>query len=400
MTGEQAAQPTRPRAMIPGVVRRHLQAVETLIDMRERDVAARRGTLGLLSDYDECLSAHLDGVAAGGARAQSLCDAALPAAPAAAFFIPTIDAIRRKQYERVQELIRLSETTPEGLPAIRFAFGWVEPEHLQGIVIRLLTAPDAVSRCLGICACASHGVHPGPHLQRLAEEDPHPHVRARALKAAAELGRLDLMPACARAAKHDADAACREWAAWSAVSMGERGTTLDALGHFAIPQVPRMPAPLQLALQAMSAGASRSLLQAVSTAPEHLEVLIEGSGITGDPAYVPWLLRHIDHPDFGASARDAFALITGAALVEVEQGADVAQAQRWWDANASRFTPGQRYFMGAPVTREHCIAVLNHGHQRQRILAAHYLSLLEPGTPLFNTSAPAWRQQRLLAGMN
>jgi hypothetical protein len=35
----------------------------------------------------------------------------------------------------------------------------------------------------------------------------------------------------------------------------------------------------------------------------------------------------------------------------------------------------------------------------QRILAAHYLCLLEPGTPLFNTSAPALRQQRLLAKM-
>jgi hypothetical protein len=53
--------------------------------------------------------------------------------------------------------------------------------------------------------------------------------------------------------------------------------------------------------------------------------------------------------------------------------------------------------MGAPVTREHCVHVLKTGYQRQRILAAHYLCLLEPGTPLFNTSAPAWRQQKLLA---
>jgi hypothetical protein len=61
---------------------------------------------------------------------------------------------------------------------------------------------------------------------------------------------------------------------------------------------------------------------------------------------------------------------------------------------------GQRYFMGAPVTWEHCLDVLKHGYQRQRILAAHYLCLLRPGTPLFNTSAPAWRQQRLLAQMH
>jgi hypothetical protein len=78
---------------------------------------------------------------------------------------------------------------------------------------------------------------------------------------------------------------------------------------------------------------------------------------------------------------------------------DIAKVERWWAANASRFQKGTRYFMGAPVTREHCIEVLKNGYQRQRILAAHYLCLLEPGTPLFNTSAPAWRQQRWLAKM-
>jgi uncharacterized protein (TIGR02270 family) len=71
----------------------------------------------------------------------------------------------------------------------------------------------------------------------------------------------------------------------------------------------------------------------------------------------------------------------------------------WWEKNGSHFQSGTRYFMGKSVTREHCIDVLKNGYQRQRILAAHYLCLLEPGTPLFNTSAPAWRQQRLLATM-
>jgi uncharacterized protein (TIGR02270 family) len=78
---------------------------------------------------------------------------------------------------------------------------------------------------------------------------------------------------------------------------------------------------------------------------------------------------------------------------------DVDRIEAWWAANGNRFQKGTRYFMGAPVTREHCIHVLKTGYQRQRILAAHYLCLLEPGTPLFNTSAPAWRQQRLLAKM-
>ncbi len=396
---EQGTGPTRPRAVIPGVVRRHLHAVDTLIAMREDDVVARRKTLALLSDHDDALSSHLDGVAAGGGRATSLCDRALPTAPSAAFFIATIDALRHAQYARVQELIGLAEQVPEGLAAMRFALDWVEPNRLQGIAIRLLTAPDASSRYLGISACASHGADPGAYLQRLAQQDPQPPVRARALQAAAELGRVDLASTCARAAVQDEDVSVREWGAWSAVSMGERGTPLEALAHFATPDAPGMPAALQLVLQAMSAPAARSLLHRVSAFPEHLELLIEGSGIAGDPAYVPWLLNHMENPDVAASAHDAFVLITGAAAAGQGHGMELADAQRWWDANKSRFTPGQRYFMGAPVTREHCIEVLKTGYQRQRILAAHYLCLLEPGTPLFNTSAPAWRQQRLLADM-
>ena len=78
---------------------------------------------------------------------------------------------------------------------------------------------------------------------------------------------------------------------------------------------------------------------------------------------------------------------------------DGPKVEKWWKASSSRFQQGIRYFMGAPVTRQHCVHVFKTGYQRQRILAAHHVCLLEPGTPLFNTSAPAWRQQRLLAQM-
>ena len=131
----------------------------------------------------------------------------------------------------------------------------------------------------------------------------------------------------------------------------------------------------------------------------------------------------------GRIAGEAFTLITGAdlALLDLERKPpenfesgpnddpddpnvdmdpddglpwpDVKKVEAWWQANQNRFQKGTRYFMGQPVTKEHCIHVLKTGYQRQRILAAQYLCLLEPGTPLFNTAAPAWRQQRLLAAM-
>ncbi len=68
--------------------------------------------------------------------------------------------------------------------------------------------------------------------------------------------------------------------------------------------------------------------------------------------------------------------------------------------NKQRSQVGMRYFMGEPVSVEHCKNFLRDGYQRRHIAAALYLPLLQPGRPLFNTSAPAWRQQRWLSKMS
>jgi uncharacterized protein (TIGR02270 family) len=158
--------------------------------------------------------------------------------------------------------------------------------------------------------------------------------------------------------------------------------------------------------------------------------LIQGAGIAGDPHYVPWLIKQIGNPKLARLAGESLSFITGLDLAHVDlEGSapeggeagptespedenvamdpddglpwpDPVKIQRWWDPNAHRFQPGVRYFMGEPVNIENCKRVLHEGYQRQRIAAALYLSLLRPGTPLFNTSAPAWRQQRLLATMS
>ena len=179
----------------------------------------------------------------------------------------------------------------------------------------------------------------------------------------------------------------------------------------------------------MTASAAHGVLRQLAKESPQRRWLIQGSGIAGDPAYVPWLISHTREEKTSRLAGEAFSLITGADLsalnlerpqpegfesgpnddpedenvdMDPDDGLpwpDPDKVEKWWAATAGRFQKGTRYFMGAPVTREHCIDVLKNGYQRQRILAAQYLCLLDPGTPLFNTSAPAWRQQRLLAKM-
>jgi uncharacterized protein (TIGR02270 family) len=75
---------------------------------------------------------------------------------------------------------------------------------------------------------------------------------------------------------------------------------------------------------------------------------------------------------------------------------DAEKIAAWWQDNAQRFAAGARYFMGQPPTVPHCLNILKTGFQRQRESAALHLCFLKPGTLLFNTAAPAWRQKRWL----
>ena len=170
-------------------------------------------------------------------------------------------------------------------------------------------------------------------------------------------------------------------------------------------------------------------MRSLATDTAQLRWVIEGAGLVGDPTYVPWLMKHMSDDKLARLAGESFSLITGAdlALLDLERKPpenfesgpnddpndanvamdeddglpwpDAERVQRWWTQNSSGCMPGQRYFVGGLVTREHCIEVLRTGYQRQRILAAHHLCLLEPGSVLFEWRAPAWRQARALAAL-
>jgi uncharacterized protein (TIGR02270 family) len=298
---------------------------------------------------------------------------------------------------------------------------------LQGIVAESLDSAQPLRRLAGIAASAMHRVDPGL-VQRRRLEDSDAMVRARALRAAGELGMQGLVSQLA-SATDDEDSACRFRAAWSAVLLGDRQRALAALRAMALEQGPFRDRAMQLALLASTPAACQELLRGFSADPARRRTLIRGIGLMGDPALVPWLIEQMDSDALTRAAGEAFSLITGADLAALdlerkppeglETGPnddpddgnvdmdpddglpwpDIDRVTRWWSANADRFTAGQRFFVGQPVTGEHCIEVLKTGYQRQRMLAAFHRSLLQPGTPLFEWRAPAWRQKRALAAL-
>ena len=427
MTMEYASGGDDDVLMVPEVVRIHVEEAATLYDGRAVLTRAPHITLFQLRQSDDRMAAHLDGVAVAGEAAWPFCFAALEQPSPGAAFVATVRALESRQQPSLEHLLAMAAGAADTARGVVAAFGWIEPEKLQGQVPHLLAASCPFQRLLGVATCAMHRVDPGL-IAAVRLQDSDAAVRARALRTAGELGCLDAGPLCT-ATLDDEDDGARFWSAWSSVLLGARGKALDVLAQLGTENGSWRQRAFRLMLQASAMGPAHALLQQIARDPTQLRWLIEGSGIVGDPRYVAWLIGFMTKDETARLAGEAFTLITGADLdklqlyrerpddfesgptddpadddvaMDPDEGLmwpDAHKVDRWWAANRSRFQNGQRYFMGAPVTREHCIDVLRNGYQRQRILAAHYLCLLEPGTPLFNTSAPAWRQQRLLAQM-
>jgi len=413
--------------ILPAIVRQHIEEGAVLAGTRDALTVAPHINLRDLRVRDRRLAAHLDGILVAADEAWSLCMETVSELPYSGTFVAGVRALDERHSSRLCELLVIATSTPAARDGLFAAMGWSAREQLQGFVARLLMSEDHSSRVMGIAACALHRVDPGlAAAHRLA--DSHPLVRRCAIAAAGELGRSELMRECASAIE-DSDPDCQFWAARSTVLLGDRDRGLDVLKRIAVTPSPDRARALALTLQASELAASQSMLRELAEDASQIRWVIKGGGILGDPAVVPWIIRHMSDPDTARVAGEAFATITGLDLfqgfevarpegfesgpsedpndenvaMDPDEGLpfpDVEKIQAWWDKNSHRFQPGTRYFMGAPVTREHCIDVLKNGYQRQRILAAHYLCLLDPGTPLFNTSAPAWRQQKLLAQMS
>jgi uncharacterized protein (TIGR02270 family) len=413
--------------IIPVVVAQHVEAASHLIGVRSTLVRAPHVSLSILRRYDNRLAAHLDGLTVAGDSAWPFCENALADGSSGGVFTAATNAIEGGRKDCLPAVIEVAKRNAIACRGLTAALEWLEPRNLQGIVVGLLSSADPGLAAIGVAACAFHRVDPGIMPSRLCE-DPRPPVRARAFCAAGELGLREIQEVLVRLIADD-DPECRYWVARSAVLLGDRDVALKALTTFATSGGPHRTDALALAVQAMNERTAHVFLQRLFTNPDGLRLLIQGCGVAGDSAYVPWLIGHMQNDATARLAGQAFSWLTGVDItalalerhrpedfnsgpndevgdsnVEMDEDEglpwpDSARISYWWAKHGDRFQPGVRHFMGASVTREHCVDVLKNGYQRQRILAAQYLSLLTPGLSLFNTSSPAWRQQRQLAEM-
>lgn len=415
--------------VLPYIVEQHCEETAFLLIQRGSMLAGPAVGIKALGRLDERLAAHLDGLRVAGNFGRRLAGRAAlaPGAAGPDLFAAAVLALEAGDLAGFLALSG-APAVPEGRRSVLLAaLGWVSANALRGIGSALLDDPLPLNRALGLGACILHRVDAGKHLEAaIASADAG--LRSCALRCAGESGRPDRLAAC-RKALADSDAGCRYSAARSAILLGDRTASLDVLADLATRPEEGPRRGLDVLLKRMETGAAHAYLKNLARQGSRIRDVVRGTGLCGDPRYVPWLIETSTTPALARLAGEAFCNLTGVDLEEEQLGRpapphfasgptdnpaaddvamdeddglpwpDAVKLQAWWKVNQGRFQPGRRYFLGAPPTVEHCKHVLREGYQRQRIAAAEYLCLLTPGTPLFPTSAPAWRQQRWLSQM-
>jgi uncharacterized protein (TIGR02270 family) len=416
---------SRGRSALNSIVSQHLEDGAVLRSTRSLLIRSPHIKLDRLDRLDERLAAHLDGLLIAGDEGARMAQAELERPSVGALFVAAVIALEHRDTNTIDKLLALAEPVPETRRALASAFGWVSAPSLRGITAPLLSSPQSAQRWLGIAACAVHRVDPGPALAA-AIDQPDPTLRARALQAAGELGRRDLLDACL-AHLTEPVPTCAHAAVTAAVLLGDRTSALQALQTSALQAGPTQKTALALSLFASDPEAAQALVKKLAAQQAPLRTLIQAAGWAGQAQVLPWLIQHMADERHARVAGEAFSFITGAdlALLDLERKPpanppggpnddpeddnvaldedenlpwpEPALVQAWWQKNADRFPAGTRIFAGDALSTAHARAVLATHPQRHRWAAAAHLSLLNPGQPMFNCAAPAKRQQRLLA---
>ena len=411
-----------PRPPIAIMLDRHAEDASFLWLLRDAAVASPKYTLRDLAELDGRLEAHLAGLRLAGDSGWQVARLALALGEPGEAFVAAVLAFASGGDERIGPVLRAAEDSPANFRAVVAALGWLDDAAFRGIGRELLHSAGGSRLRLGIAACAVRRLDPGAALTRALDADD-PGLRARALRAAGELQRSDLLPAVRGQLAAD-DAACRFWAAWSSVLLGDCSpAALAALRSCVDEQAAGCERAARLLARTLDARAANGWLRRLASQPALLRLALIGAGATGDPAYITTLIKYMEVTALARVSGEAFSLITGADLalldldrdwpegfesgpsedpldddvaLDVDEDLPWPDPQRvaaWWQANRHALVPGRRYLCGHEITLRHCDGVLGRGNQRQRQAAALEQLRLRPGRPLFEVRAPGFRQR-------
>lgn len=413
--------------MIPEVVDQYAEEAAFLWLLRDLAVSAPHYLLADLARLDSRISAHLDGLRGEGKAGREVLQKGLEIGEPGEVFAAGVLAFGSGDSNGIQSILDVGTAKPETRRALISALGWLPFEAASSDITMLLSSDLSNLRQIGIAASAIHRKNPGAAALQAAFASDNPCLKARALRAAGELGLIDFQLAL-RANLKAKEPASRFWAAWSTALLGGHKDALSALRDVAEATGPFALRATILLIRRLPLRDARAWLFKLVKELKRDHVAIAAAGALGDADAVPWLIDQMKVPAMARVAGEAFSMITGAHIAYnkletqkpegFESGPtedpnddnvaldsdehlpwpDPALVKAWWESRRGGYAKDTRYLRGKLITPEFLRETLRKGYQRQRAAAALELAILNPGKPLFEVRASGFVQQKVLGG--
>ena len=436
--------------IIPVIIEQHAEEAAFLWLLRDMAVREPHYSLNDLAKLDDRVEAHIDGLRIAGDEGWEICKETFAWEEPGEVFTAAVLAFEKGNDDWIQTVLKAGSESQELSRGIISALGWLPYEQALVHIRKLLDSESADLRRIGIAASAVHRKDPGKALiDVLSDKDIL--LRVRALRAAGELGRTDLLPLLRNAStaeknppsppftkggdlgsppleKGDVggfmEVKCRFWASWSACLLGD-ADAVSVLKSFS-ESPPHREEAVKIAMRRMDISSAHNWRKEFVQNPGAIRLALIGAGVIGDPVLIPWIIDQMTIPELARVAGESFTMITGIDIayedlegewpegfeagpteepededVEMDPDEDLPWPEPqlvkdWWNKNKGRFKNGVRYLLGKSISPEHLRQVLGTGLQRQRAAAALELAIMQPGQPLFEIRTPGFRQKKIL----
>jgi uncharacterized protein (TIGR02270 family) len=367
-----------------------------------------------VAEVDERVEAHLDGLRLAGEIGWQAAEENLQWQEPGEVFTGTALAFSIGKKRLIDKVMEVGAGSVELARGAISGIAWIQDRDIAPFIRSFIQSKEPMVQRIGIGACAVLRKDMGEVHNQFLKHD-NPNVYSRALKAAGELGRVDLLEDCL-AHMNDKDEEVKFWAAWSAALLGDLESA-EVLKDIAQEGGKYAERACELAGRNMNLNDAQGWLQELGNKPDNQRLAIILGSAIGMPVLITWLINMMTVAPLARKAGEAFTNITGVDLVEMDMAGeepegfeagptedpadefvemdadedlpwpDVNKIAQWWAAHKNSYDPHQRYLLGQPILNETLDQALIHGKQTQRHAAALELALLAPGHPLVEVRA-------------
>jgi uncharacterized protein (TIGR02270 family) len=151
---------------IPHIIDQHAEEAAFLWLLRSNAVSDSHFDLEDLSELDDRVEAHIDGLRVSGDYGWEVCKANLEFKESGELFIATVLALESNDAEKLKTVYEFFKENTELQNGFVSALGWVDPKFLEGKVSGFLASKTPFWQQIGIAACTVQRVDHGDQLKQ------------------------------------------------------------------------------------------------------------------------------------------------------------------------------------------------------------------------------------------